>query len=40
MDMILGWALVVLIVSGVVIYGARTETASGRPAEPRRRRPF
>jgi hypothetical protein len=40
MDMILGWPLVVLIISCVVVYGVRAETASDRPAEPRRRRPF
>jgi hypothetical protein len=40
MDMMLGWALVVLIIGCVVVYGARAQTASDRPAEPRRRRPF
>jgi len=39
MDVMLGWALVVLIIGCVVVYGARSETASG-PEEPRRRRPF
>jgi hypothetical protein len=39
MDMVIGWALVVLIIGGVVVYGVRAETASNRPAE-RRRRPF
>ena len=40
MDIVLGWALVVLIIGGVVVYGVRTETPSNQPAEPRRRRPF
>ena len=40
MDVMLGSALVVLIVGCVVVYGVRAETASDRPAEPRRRRPF
>jgi hypothetical protein len=40
MDMLLVWVAVVLIVSGVIVYGVKTETASNRPAEPRRRRPF
>ena len=40
MDIIVGWALVVLIIGGVVVYGVTAETASGRSAEPRRRRPF
>src|SRR5215472_12509082 len=38
--MFLGCAAVVLIVSGAVIYGVRTESASDRTTEPRRRRPF
>jgi hypothetical protein len=40
MDMMLGWVLVVLITGCVVVYGVRTQTASDRPSEPRRRRPF
>src|SRR6516164_6394670 len=37
MDMMLGWVLVVLIIGCVVVYGVRTQTASDRPSEPRRR---
>jgi hypothetical protein len=34
MDTMLGWALVVLIIGGVVVYSVRAEAASNRPAEP------
>jgi len=40
MDVMLGWVLVVLIIGCVVVYGVRAETASDRPEEPRRWRPF
>ena len=41
MDIMLGWALVVLIIGCAVAYGVvRAAPASDRPAEPRRRRPF
>jgi len=40
MDIMLASALVLLIVGCVVGYSVRAETASDRPAEPRRRRPF
>jgi formate hydrogenlyase subunit 3/multisubunit Na+/H+ antiporter MnhD subunit len=40
MDIVLAWALVILIVGCVVGYSVRATTASTRPAEPRRRRPF
>jgi len=38
MDIVLASAFVILIVGGVVSYSIAT--ASGRPAETRRRRPF
>jgi hypothetical protein len=40
MDIVLASVLVLLIVGCVVGYSVRAETASDRPAEPRRRRPF
>jgi hypothetical protein len=40
MDIMLGWALVVLIIGCVVVYTVRAAPAGDRPAEPRRRRPF
>jgi hypothetical protein len=40
MDVMLGWALVVLIIGGVVVYSVKAETAGDRSAGPRRRRPF
>ena len=48
MDMVLGWALVVmlgwvlvvLIVGYAFVYRVRAQPANNRPAGPRRRRPF
>jgi len=40
MDIMLASVLVLLIVGCVVGYSVRAETASDRPAGPRRRRPF
>jgi hypothetical protein len=40
MDMMLGWALVVLIVGCVVVYRVRAEAADDRLTESHRRRPF
>jgi hypothetical protein len=39
-NIMLGWALVVLIVGCVVVYGVRAAPTNDRPTEPRRRRPF
>ena len=39
-NIMLGWALVVLIIGCVVVYGVRAAPANDRPTEPRRRRPF
>ena len=40
MNIMLGWALVVLIIGCAVAYSVRAAPANDRPAEPRRRRPF